>query len=118
MGAKARPVAVLIILQFQGPLSPQDNVGEWPLVMPLKKTAHPNENRLGAAVRLGSDRARSRWLRSRLSNKRAPARARWGRYAGEVLRETQVESPIHRETDLLLQARQLAEIKRSPQPPG
>ena len=39
---------------------------------------------------------------------RAPARARRRRHAGEVFRETQVESPVHRDTDLLLQARQFA----------
>ena len=36
------------------------------------------------------DGAHCRRLSSRLSNKRAPARARWARHAGEVLRETQV----------------------------
>src|SRR5690606_28559649 len=36
----------------------------------------------------------------------------------EVLREEQVERPVERDAELLLRARQLAEIDRPPEPPG
>src|SRR5262245_45168679 len=65
---------------------------------------------------MGLRRARSVMLRwSWLHFTRLPGRAE---ELHQVLREGEVEGPVEHHTQLLLEARELGEIDRAPQPPG